>query len=215
MLNLDKRQSDHAKDPHYKEAKRKGYRARSAFKLIEIQKEFNIFKRAFYILDLGSAPGSWLQISKEFAIENLEKYNDNHYSRNCFKIMGVDIKKIAPIEDVEIITMDITNEALRYKINEFFKGEKLDLILSDASINKSGNKFSDQARQTRLCYTILSLSNFFLKNKGNFVIKTFQGEDFEEFYKEVKNRFIFLKSFKPKSSNKKSNEIYLIGLKKK
>jgi len=214
VLNLDKRQSDHTKDPHYREAKQKGYRARSAFKLIEIQKRFNIFKRAFYILDLGSAPGSWLQISKEFAIENLQKYNNNHYSRNHFKIMGVDIKKVAPIEDIEIITMDITNEALRYKIDEYFNGEKLDLILSDASINKSGNKFSDQARQTRLCYKILSLTDF-LKNKGSFVIKLFQGKDFEEFYKDVKNRFIFIKRFKPKSSNKKSNEIYLVGLKKK
>ncbi|MFW9945561.1 MAG: SAM-dependent methyltransferase [Promethearchaeota archaeon] len=205
---------NHRKESHYREAKQIGYRARSAFKLIEIQKRFNIFKRAFYILDLGSAPGSWLQVAKEFANENLEKYNDDHYSRTHYKIMGVDLKKLSPIEDVEIVKMDLTNEELRNKINEYFNGEKLDLITSDASINKSGNKFSDQARQIKLCYEILKLTKF-LKYKGTFVIKLFQGKDYEEFYEDLKKKFINVKSFKPKSSYKKSNEIYLIALKKK
>ncbi|MFX0024950.1 MAG: SAM-dependent methyltransferase [Candidatus Hermodarchaeota archaeon] len=205
---------NHRKESHYREAKQKGYRARSAFKLIEIQKRFNIFKRAFYILDLGSAPGSWLQVAKEFANENLEKYNDDHYSRTNYKIMGVDLKKLSPIEDVEIVKMDLTKEELRNKINEYFNGEKLDLIISDASINKSGNKFSDQARQIKLCYEILKLTKF-LKYKGTFVIKLFQGKDYEEFFKDLKKKFINIKSFKPKSSYKKSNEIYLIASKKK
>lgn len=205
---------NHRKESHYRKAKQKGYRARSAFKLIEIQKRFNIFKRAFYILDLGSAPGSWLQVAKEYAIENLEKYNDDYYSRTHYKIMGVDLKKLSPIEEVEIIRMDLTNKELRNKINDYFNGEKLDLIISDASINKSGIKFSDQARQIKLCYEILKLTKF-LKYKGNFVIKLFQGKDYEEFYKFLKKKFINIKSFKPKSSYKKSNEIYFIALKKK
>ncbi|MFX1496606.1 MAG: SAM-dependent methyltransferase [Promethearchaeota archaeon] len=207
-------QSNHSKETYYKEAKQKGYRARSAFKLLEIQKRFNVFKRAYYILDLGSAPGSWLQVSKEFAIRNLEKYNDTYYSRDHFKIMGVDIKKLSSIEDIETIVMNIHDEDLREKIDEYFEGEKIDLILSDASINKSGNKFSDQARQIQLCYEILSLTRF-LKIRGNCVIKLFQGKDFEAFFKDFKNHFFQVKSFKPKASKKKSNEIYLIGLKKK
>ncbi|MFX1234969.1 MAG: SAM-dependent methyltransferase [Promethearchaeota archaeon] len=214
MLNLVRYKSDHAKDAFYREAKQKGYRARSAFKLLEIQSRFDVFKRVFYILDLGSAPGSWLQISKELAIKNIEKYNDSHYSRDYFKIMGVDIKKLSPIEDIEILTMNINDKELRNKIDEYFNGEKLDLILSDASINKSGNKFSDQARQIKLCYEIFSLIDF-LKNRGNFVIKLFQGEDFEAFFKSFKSYFMQVKSFKPRASSKKSNEIYLIGLKKK
>ena len=205
---------NHRKEPHYRKAKQKGYRARSAFKLIEIQKRFNIFKRAFYILDLGSAPGSWLQVTKQYAIENLEKYNDDHYFRSYYKIMGVDLKKLTPIEDVEIVRMDLTNKELMNKINEYFNREKLDLIISDASINKSGNRFSDQAKQIKLCYEILKLTKF-LKHKGNFVIKLFQGKDYEEFYKVLKKKFINIKSFKPKSSYKKSNEVYLIALKKK
>ena len=66
----------HRRDPHYKQAKKENFRARSAYKLLEFNRKFNIFKRAFYILDLGSTPGSWLQVSKKIAEENLEKYND-------------------------------------------------------------------------------------------------------------------------------------------
>jgi len=204
---------EHSRDPHYKMAKREGYRARSAYKLLEIQNRFNIFKRTFYILDLGSAPGSWLQVAKKFAFENLEKYKDNYYHRDHFKIMGVDIKKLVPIEDVKIIKMDFTYPDFHKEINSFFKGEQLDLIISDASIRKSGNKFSDQVKQVKLCYKILEFSKY-LKNKGNFIIKVFQGEDFEKFYVDMKKDFGLVKSYKPKSSKKKSNEIFLIGLNK-
>lgn len=214
MLSLVRHQSNHTRDAYYREAKQKGYRARSAFKLLEIQTRFNVFKRAYYILDLGSAPGSWLQVSKELAIKNLEKYNDTYYSRDHFKILGVDIKKLSPIEDIETIIMNVYDKELREKIDDYFEGAKLDLILSDASINKSGNKFSDQARQIQLCYEILSLTSF-LKIRGNCVIKLFQGKDYEEFFKDFKNHFVQVKSYKPKSSKKKSNEIYLVGLKKK
>jgi len=110
--------------------------------------------------------------------------------------------------------MDFTTPEFQVEVNNYFNGEKLDLILSDASINKSGNKFSDQARQIKLCLRVLELTEN-LKVKGNFLIKVFQGADFEDFYKIMKRHFIVVRSLKPKSSNKKSNEIYLIGLKKK
>ena len=204
----------HKKDPQYKQAKRQGYRSRAAYKLLEIQKRYNIFKRAFYILDLGSAPGSWLQVSKEIAEKNILKYNDGFYHRNHYKILGVDLKKITPIEDINILRKDFTNPMFKDDILHIFQGEKIDLLLSDASINKSGNKFSDQARQVNLSYQILDLIDF-LKFKGNMVIKLFQGADFDTFFKKMKQSFFNLKSLKPKSSYKKSNEIYLIGLKKK
>jgi len=205
---------EHKKDAAYKQAKREGYRARSAFKLLDIQHRYSIFKRAFYILDLGSAPGSWLQIAKKYAEINLTKYVDKYYHRDHYKIMGVDTKKLSSLEDIKIVKMDFTTPEFLIEVEKFFEGEKLDLILSDASINKSGNKFSDQSRQTKLCFKILKLTKF-LKFKGNFVIKIFQGADFDNFYTEMKQNFMVVKSLKPKSSNKKSNEIYLIGLKKK
>ncbi len=204
---------EHRRDPHYKRAKQEGYRARSAFKLFEIQKRFNIFKRAFYILDLGCAPGSWLQVARKFSEENLEKYNDQYYHRDHYKIMGVDIKKTTPIEKIKLVQGDFTKPKFIDELNAFFP-EKLDLILSDASINKSGNKFSDQIRQINLCLKIIDLTKKNLKINGRLVIKVFQGTDFNNFYKKVKQEFKYLKSYKPKSSKKTSNEIYLIGLQK-
>jgi len=211
---MPKAAEEHKKDAVYKQAKRKGYRARSAFKLLDIQRRFTIFKRAFYILDLGSTPGSWLQVAKKFAEENLLKYNDKYYHRDHYKIMGADIKRITPIENINTVRMDFTTPEFQIEVKKYFEGEKLDLILSDASIKKSGNKFSDQAMQIKLCYKILELTKF-LKFKGNFVIKVFQGVDYDDFYKKMKQIFSIVKSLKPKSSNKKSNEIYLIGLRKK
>ncbi|MHA1293711.1 MAG: SAM-dependent methyltransferase [Promethearchaeota archaeon] len=207
--------SFHKKDPQYKQAKKQGYRARSAYKLLEIQKRFNIFKRAFYILDIGSAPGSWLQVAREIAEINLEKYKDNFYHRNHYKIMGVDVKKISPIENVKIVKMDATNQRFQDEINAFFNN-KLDLIISDASINKSGNKFTDQVRQINLCYKIFNdIVKKFLKKKGILVIKCFQGADFGRFAKHVKKEFFYVKTYKPKSSKKKSNEIFIIGINKR
>lgn len=205
----------HRKDAHYKQAKKKGYRARSAYKLLDIQERFNIFKRTFYILDLGSAPGSWLQISRNFAEENLKKYEDQYYHRDHFKILGVDVKNISPLNDIKTLKIDINHPEFQDEIDNFFQFKKLDLILSDASINKSGNKFSDQIRQNRLCYRILEIAKRNLKFKGVLVLKAFQGQDFDNLINSMKNEYQFVKSYKPKASKKQSNEIYLIGLKKK
>ena len=204
----------HKNESFYVKAKKQGYRARSAYKLFEIQNKYNIFKRAFYILDVGSAPGSWLQVAKKFTEENLTKYQDNHYHRKEYKILGLDIKKISPIEQVDIMRLDITEPSSIIEIQDYLAGSKFDLILSDASIKKSGNKFSDQVRQVNLCMKILDLL-YLLKSKGNFVIKLFQGEDFKRVHHIMKRKFHFVKSYKPRASSKKSNEIYIIGLNKK
>jgi 23S rRNA (uridine2552-2'-O)-methyltransferase len=211
---MEKGNVNHKDEYFYVKAKRKGYRARSAYKLFDIQKRYNIFKRAFYILDIGSAPGSWLQVAKKFAEENLIKYQDKYYHRNNYKILGVDVKKVSPIEGVDFVRLDITEYSSIKEIRDYLGGEKFDLILSDASIRKSGNKFSDQVRQVRLCLKILEISNL-LKPKGNMVIKLFQGEDFKRVYRTMKSKFQFAKSYKPSASSKKSNEIYIIGLNKK
>jgi len=203
----------HRTDPHYKQAKRDHYRARSSYKLLEFNRKFNIFKRAFYILDLGSTPGSWLQVAKKIAQENIEKYNDGYYHRDHFKILGVDIKHVTPIEDVKIIKMDFTKPEFKEEVNSYF-GKKVDLLLSDASIKKSGIKFSDDVNQINLCYKILEIARTCLKHKGNMVIKVFQGQDFSKFFNEMKGEFKMIKAFKPQSSRKTSNEIYIIGIKK-
>lgn len=203
----------HKQEKYYNKAKREGFRARSAYKLLDIQKKFNIFKRAFYILDLGCAPGSWLQVVKKFAEKNLDKYKDQFYHRDHYKILGVDLKKVSPIENINILKADFTELETQKQIDSFFES-KLDLILSDASIKKTGNKFTDHIKQISLCKEILKLVERKLKIKGNLVIKAFQGSDFDDFVGQTKPMFKFLKSYKPKSSKKKSNEIFLIGLSK-
>ena len=204
----------HSRDPQYKQAKRKGYRARSSFKLLEIDRKFNIFKRAFYILDIGSVPGSWLQVAKEKATKNLTKYKDGFYHRDHFKIMGVDVKKISPLEDIKMVRMDITNPEFQNEIRSYF-GDKLDLVISDASIKKSGIKFSDHVNQIKLCKNILKIAKKNLKRNGIFIVKTFTGEDFNLFLKEMKKVFGIVVNFKPKATKKGSNETYIIGMKRR
>jgi len=211
---LTNHQSNHKKDHHYQKARKEGFRARSAYKLLDIQKRYNIFKRAFYILDLGSAPGSWLQVAKEFAEHNIIRYNDQFYHRDHYKILGVDIKKISSIENVDFLLMDFTNPDFPNMVQSYFQN-KIDLIISDASINKIGNKFSDHLNQINLCYNILDIAKIHLKVRGVLVLKTFQGSDFKKLFSKIKTEFKLLKAYKPKSSKKKSNEIYLIGLQKK
>ncbi|MFX0080255.1 MAG: SAM-dependent methyltransferase [Candidatus Hodarchaeota archaeon] len=206
--------NNHKGDSYYHKAKREGFRARSAYKLFDIQNKYNIFKRAFYILDLGSAPGSWLQVVKKFAEENISKYNDQYYHRDHYKILGVDIKKITPIENIDFLNMDFTNPEFTEKVQSYFQ-TKIDLLLSDASIKKIGNKFSDHLNQVNLSYKVLDLSKVLLKHKGILVLKTFQGSDFNKLVTKTKADFKVLKTFKPRSSKKKSNEIYLIGLQKR
>jgi 23S rRNA (uridine2552-2'-O)-methyltransferase len=109
--------------------------------------------------------------------------------------------------------MDFTTPEFKEELRSFF-GKKIDLLLSDASINKSGIKFSDDVKQINLCYKILEIARGFLKPKGNMVIKVFQGSDFNNFLTAMKKEFQSIKSFKPKSSRRTSNEIYLIGYKK-
>jgi 23S rRNA (uridine2552-2'-O)-methyltransferase len=208
------RQSEHKRDPHYKMAKMEGFRARSAYKLLDIQKKFNIFKRAFYILDLGSAPGSWLQVAKQFAERNLSLYNDQHYHKGYYKIMGVDIKKIAPIENVKILKMDFSITEFQKEVEIFFAG-KVDLIMSDAAVNKTGIKFNDHMNQIRLSYNILDIARNNLKNKGNLILKVFQGQESHDFINAMNEDFNFVKTYKPQSSKKQSNEMYLIALNKK
>ncbi len=204
----------HKRDPHYIKAKKEGYRARSAYKLLNIHKRFKIFKRAFYILDIGSAPGSWLQVAKQYAERNMEKNNDSHYSRDHFKIMGADLKHISPIEGVKVVRVDFRNPEFKDQISEFFNNKKLDLILSDASIKKSGNHFSDHIQQIKLCYKVLDIAKRFLRVEGNLVIKLFQGPDMKVIKEDLKKYFRFVKVYKPKASKNKSNEIYVICLKK-
>lgn len=197
---------EYKKEHYYRFAKKEGYRARSAFKLIQINKKFKIFKNVFSLLDLGCAPGSWLQVSKEFIEINLK----NSKKKIKPKIIGVDLKKITSIEDIDFLKMDIHDEILEEKLNEFFDNKKIDLIISDCSIKKTGNKTLDQVSQIKICDRILEIAIGLLKKDRFLIFKCFEGSELPKFLKSVKEKFHKVRIFIPEATRSRSNEIFLV-----
>jgi len=184
-------------DQYFKKAKELGYRARSAFKLAEIQDKFKILKPGMGVLDLGAAPGSWLQYASKIVGPKAE-------------IVGIDlmpIKKLA--QNIITIEADIFSDDVIAKIS-LSHPKKFDLILSDMAPKTSGVKTTDHARSIELNQRVLALSKDLLAPNGTLVLKVFQGSDFQYFFKKLKTRFKSVKTFKPKASRDRSFEIYVI-----
>ncbi|MEF8879205.1 MAG: RlmE family RNA methyltransferase [Candidatus Thermoplasmatota archaeon] len=185
------------KEHFYKKAKKEGYRARSAFKLKQIQKKFKVIKKGDYVLDLGAAPGGWSQVALEETGEE-------------GKVIGVDLSYIKPLNDVTFIREDITEEDTLEKIrNEGV--EEVDVIISDMSPDITGNYSMDQARSVYLCLKAVEIADSLLKKDGCFVCKVFEGEDIDQILKEVQDRFSRVNRFHPSASRKSSSEVYIIA----
>jgi 23S rRNA (uridine2552-2'-O)-methyltransferase len=189
-------------DYYYLKAKYKGYRSRASYKLLEIEQKFSIFQKNQIVLDLGAAPGGWSQV----ASRKVGKSG---------KILAIDKAYISPFkeENIEIINRDIFDEKLKDFIEDNYG--KIDVLLSDCSPNISGDYSRDHFTQIYLANRALELSQSLLKQEGFFVCKLFQGSELQDFTNKVKESFESMKLFKPKSSRKKSAEIYIIGLKLK
>ena len=193
--------SDSKKDQYRKLAKEQGYRSRSAYKLKQINESYKILKPRISILDIGCAPGGWLQIA-------LEKSGKNA------KIYGVDIKDIDPIEGIYFIKGDIQDKSIISKILD--KNEKrIDLILSDIAPNVSGFWEVDHARQIDLTREVLKLLETSLEIGGNAVFKVFQGDMLNDLKIELNTKFEKVVLTKPAASRKESSEVYFICLKYK
>lgn len=184
-----------AKRDHYrKEARKLGYRSRAAFKLLEINNSYHIFNEDMYVVDLGCAPGGWLQVVLQF-IEN-------------GKVIGIDARSIKPLPGVEFINASIEDSNLPSLILERF-GKRADLILSDMAPNISGIWSLDHLRQIDLVYKALELADKILKKNGRMVCKVFEGEATNKLRADLAKRFKVI-PFKPKASRKASSEIYFI-----
>ena len=186
------------KDYFYHRAKKEGYRSRAAYKLKQINIKYKVIKPDFTVVDLGAAPGGWLQVAKELS---------------GGRVIGVDCQKIKPIEGVETIKGDITREDTLKKINEMIKEHGVDTVICDTSPNLTGNWDVDHARSIDLSRCALDLAKNLLMPGGNFVVKVFQGDMFKEFLDEVKQNFDYVKAYTPQASRKQSAEIYIIGMK--
>jgi 23S rRNA (uridine2552-2'-O)-methyltransferase len=190
---------DRKNDPYHKLAREKDLRSRAAFKLKQLDDRFGFLKNAKRVLDLGAAPGGWLQIVSEAISED-------------GLVVGVDINVIEPLglSNVMTIVGDITEEDTQNLIFEMFDG-KVDVILSDMAPDVSGAWDLDQYRQIFLARSALTIADKLLKRKGWFVVKTFQGSEHNLYMQEVRDMFEEVKAVKPKASRKKSAEIYVVA----
>ena len=191
----------HLNDEYVIKSKIDGYRSRSSYKLIQINKKFNFFKKSNNILDLGCSPGGWLQVSQKLAPKNS-------------KILGVDKINLEFIPDVKFIKNDIFDDDVFEQIDTFFEGKKIDLILSDMSPNSSGNKKVDHLRIISLIEKVLDISEYFLSENGFLIAKIFQGGAQGDLIKKMKKTLSSIKYFKPKASRSESPETYLVAQKK-
>ena len=189
----------HFNDYYVNKSRQEGFRSRSSYKLIEIEKKFKIFSTCKNVLDLGCAPGGWLQVARIF-------------SPNTTNIIGIDKLKIKKINGVQFIERDIFDEGLDEILNEIFK-DKIDVLLSDMSPNSSGNKIIDHLRIISLVERVLEISKKILKPKGILISKIFQGGAQGELIKQMQTELNSIKYFKPKASRKESSETYLVAKK--
>jgi 23S rRNA (uridine2552-2'-O)-methyltransferase len=183
-----------AEDALHRQAKKEGYRSRAAYKLKEIQKRHHIIRKDDTVVDLGAAPGSWLQVTRKLTEG---------------RVVGIDLNPILPIEGVETWVGDFSRPDIRDKLAKDLG--QVSVVLCDAAPHLTGHRSFDQAVATALGNDALICGGRLLKKGGNFVVKGFQGDMFDDFLAEVKQHFVIVHLFRPQSSRRGSAEIYLIG----
>ena len=192
---MHERRNDH----YHQRAKEEGYRSRASYKLKQIQNRFGVFDEAVYVLDLGEAPGGWLQVAAEHVPED-------------GLVVGVDLDEIKPLWQPNVVTVvgDMRDPAVQEEVIGYFEG-KADVILSDMAPNVIGDWSVDQYRQIDLARIALRIADRLLKPDGWFVVKIFQGGEHQRYIKEVKAMFEYVKNYKPKASRKQSAERYIVA----
>ncbi len=183
------------RDIYVRQSKVDGYRARSAYKLIEIDEKFKIFKGGLSIIDIGAAPGSWSQ----YAIK----------ASKSGKLISIDLKKMEPIGSSVQIQGDFTAEKTQEEIKKNING-KVDVVMSDMAVDTTGIKNIDSIQTGELCKEAMFFAKDLMKDNGYFISKIFMGGTFNEIVAEGKKFFKEVKVFKPKSSRKDSKESFII-----
>jgi len=187
-------------DYYYRKAKEEKYRSRAAYKLLQAAKKYRFLRKGDIVVDLGTAPGGWLQASRKIV-------GDEGF------VLGVDLKSIEPLEaaNVHAIIGDITDSEMLNQVERFLPS-LVDAVISDVSPNVSGVWEVDHARQIDLARQSLTLALKLLKANGNFFVKVFQGDIFKGFVEEVRRHFARVEIIKPKASRAKSAEIFVLGM---
>ncbi len=190
--------SEHFSDEYVKLAQAQGYRSRAVFKLKELDEREHLFKPGMAVLDLGAAPGGWAQ----YAAERIGKSG---------KIIALDLLPVEAIPGVAIIQGDFREEAVLEQLRVELDARPVDLVLSDMAPNSTGTRAVDQSRSMYLAELALETAREVLKPGGSFVVKLFQGPDFDAYVKEARGLFAKVTVRKPKASRDRSPEVYLVG----
>ncbi len=190
------RLADARRDQYRRLAKDQGYRARSAYKLLQINRSYNIIKRGDKVVDLGCAPGGWLQVAAKEV-------------RPSGKVIGIDLKPVTPLADTIILQGSIEDTYMLRKIEEVL-GCKADVVLSDLAPNVSGVWDIDHARQISLSTIALRFTQDVLRMGGSGIFKVFEGNMLKEFKSELHKSFGKVILSKPSASRQESSELYVI-----
>ncbi len=193
---------EHVNDEFVKRAQKEGYRARAAYKLMEIDDKDKLIKPGMTVVDLGSAPGSWCQVVKQRL-------------KGQGRIVGLDILDMHAIPGVEFIQGDFREQSVLGALEEKLNNKPVDLVIADMAPNISGVKDADQAGAVYLTELALEFSQQWLKPSGNFLVKVFIGSGFDDIVKRMRSEFDKVVTRKPKASRGRSSEVYLLGLGKK
>ena len=199
---------EHLNDEFVKRAQKEGYRARAAYKLIEIDDKDRLIKPGMTIVDLGAAPGSWSQV----AVQRLKSKGSQDISG---KVIALDILDMTPIAGVTFIQGDFRDEAILKQLQTAINKQPVDLVIADMAPNISGVKDVDQAGAAYLTELALEFSKDWLKPNGNFLVKVFIGAGFDEIVKTMRLHFNKVMTRKPKASRDRSSEVYLLGIGRK
>ncbi len=187
----------HFNDPYVQEAQKLGYRSRAAFKLLELEEQTRIISKAKIIIDLGAAPGGWLQIIRQI-------------NPNC-QLVGCDLLEIEPITNCTIIQGDFTHTDIQAQIIASIDGQKPDLILSDMSPNMTGHKGTDHDKIALLLENAWDFAKKHLCKNGHFISKTRESGMESDLLKDIKAHFTKTRHIKPKASRKQTSEFYLVA----
>ena len=190
-----------SRDPFVKKSKQDGYRSRAAYKLLEIQKKYNILKSGMAVIDLGAAPGSWSQVASDIIFTDQTTNG---------KIIAIDLLPIDLIKNVDIIQGDFTDPKIFEQICSLSNG-KVDFILSDIAPNLSGIWAVDIPKSRYLSEIVLDLVKSLLKKEGGLLIKVFHGEGFDKYLILLRKYFAKVIICKPKSSRAESREVYVLA----
>jgi 23S rRNA (uridine2552-2'-O)-methyltransferase len=193
---------EHVNDEFVKRAQKEGYRARAAYKLIEIDDKDKLIKPGMTIVDLGATPGSWSQVASQRL-------------KGQGRIIALDLLEMEPIKGVEFIQGDFREEGVLRQLENSLQGKQVDLVIADMAPNMSGISIVDQAGAAYLTELALEFSRDWLKPSGHFLVKVFIGTGFDEILASMRGLFDTVVTRKPKASRGRSNEVYLLGLGKK